>query len=133
MELLAVAEKGNYDVILGSRIKNKQVSKLSIIKERPEYLASILCTTLINWWYKKNFTDIIGSRIYRTEAIRKIPIGTIGYGFEFEFISRICKLGLRITEIAIPYQPRSNKKGKKIKPYHLINALIGMFKVRFFK
>ncbi|MFH1362102.1 MAG: glycosyltransferase family 2 protein [bacterium] len=133
MDLLRVAEAGGYDVVLGSRLKNKQGSKWDIIKERPAYLATILCTSLLNLWYEKKFTDMIGSRIYRTEAVKKIPIGTIGFGFEFEFISRICKYGLQVTEIAVPYEPRSWQEGKKIRPYHLINALFAMFKVRYFE
>jgi len=132
MELLAVAEQGGYDVVLGSRLKNNKNSIWNIIKKRPEYLATIICTALINRWYGKNFTDIIGSRLYRTASIQKIPVSTTGNGFEFENVSRMCRCGLKMTEIAIPYRPRSWKEGKKIRPYHLINALLAMFRVRLF-
>lgn len=131
VDMLALAEKGGYDVILGSRIKNSTESKWEIVKKRPEYLATLIATALINWWYKKNFTDIIGTRLYRTASIRKVPIGTTSYGFEFGFVTRMCKLGLKIKEMAVPYQPRSWKEGKKVKPYHMFNALLQMFRAKY--
>lgn len=133
MKMLALAEEGGYDVVFGSRLKKVKDSKLAIIWKRPAFLASILCTALINWWYGKNFTDIIGTKLYRTASIRKVPIGSTGYAFDFEHISRICKLGLKTAEVAVSYHPRSWKEGKKIKPYHLISALFLMFKVKFFE
>lgn len=131
-EMLAVAEKGGYDVVLGSRLKNNKGSLWQMIRERPAALATILCTALINRWYHKNFTDIIGSRLYRTAAIRKIPVSTTGNGFEFENVSRMCRYGLKMTEIAVAYKPRSWNEGKKIRPYHLANALFALFRVRLF-
>jgi glycosyltransferase involved in cell wall biosynthesis len=131
-EMLAVAEKFGYDVVLGSRLKDHKGSLWQIIRERPASLATIMCTALVNRWYHKNFTDIIGSRLYRTAAIKKIPVSTIGNGFEFESVSRMCRYGLKMTEIAVPYKPRSWNEGKKIRPYHLIDALLAMFRVRLF-
>ena len=133
LDMLAVAEAGGYDVVLGSRLKNSKESSWVTIKKRPEYLATLIATALINRWYDRKFTDIIGTRLYRTSSIRRVPTGTTGYGFEFGFVSRMCKLGLKIAEVAIPYQPRSCKKGKKVKPYHMLNALFELFRVRFFE
>ncbi|MEA3493977.1 MAG: glycosyltransferase family 2 protein [Candidatus Margulisiibacteriota bacterium] len=132
MEMLAVAEQGSYDVILGSRLKDNKDSMWSIMRKRPEYLATIISTALVNKWYGKKFTDIIGTRLYRTSTIRKVPTGTTGYGFEFGFVTRMCKLGLKIAEIAVPYKPRVCKRDKKVKPYHMLNALFEMFKARYF-
>lgn len=131
-EMLAVAEEGGYDVVLGSRIKNWRGSAWNLISQRPEYLATVVATALVNRWYGKNFTDIIGSRLYRTAAIRKIPISTTGYGFEFESVSRMCRYGFKMAEMAVSYKPRSWKEGKKIRPYHIYNALYALFRVRFF-
>ena len=132
MSMLALAEQNGYDVVLGSRLKKMKGSRWEIIKQRPEYLATIICTALVNWWYGKDLTDIIGSRLYRTASIRKIPVSTTGYGFEFESVSRICRRGLKMTETAVSYHPRGWKQGKKIRPYHMWNALWAMFRVRLF-
>lgn len=132
MEMLAVAEQGGYDVVLGSRLKNTKSSRWRLIKERPAYLATIICTALINRWYGKNFTDVIGSHLYRTAAAREIPVNTYGQGYIFEQISRLCKRGYKIAEVAVSYRPRSYQEGKKIRPYHLINALLALYRVRLF-
>jgi len=132
MRMLEIAEQGSYDVVLGSRLKNSQESIWSIIKNRPASLASIICTALINRWYGKNFTDIIGTRLYRTSSIRKIPMTDFGHGSDFECVSRMCRRGFKMAEVAVSYQPRSWKEGKKIRPYHIINALLAMFRVRCF-
>ena len=54
-------------------------------------------------------------------------------GFDFEFISRICKNNYKIAEVSIRYKPRPNFNDKKIKFYHMMNALYEIFKVKFFK
>lgn len=132
-KMLEVAEKNDLDLILGSRIKNFDGSLWDLIKKRPEYMATLITTKLVNFWWRKDFTDIIGSRLYKTSSIRKIPISTYGPGFDFESASRICKRGSKIEEVAIGYTPRANKRDKKMKPYHMINALVSMLKVRFFE
>ncbi|MFH1541257.1 MAG: glycosyltransferase family 2 protein [Elusimicrobiota bacterium] len=132
-KMIEFAEKCDLDTVLGSRIKNFSGSMLDIIKQRPEYLATITLTYLINLLYTKKFTDFIGSRLYKTSSIKKVPIDTYGAGFDFESISRICKRKLKIEEIAIGYIPRVYRKDKKIKWYHMVNAFVSMFKVYFFE
>ncbi|MCU0641433.1 MAG: glycosyltransferase family 2 protein [Candidatus Margulisbacteria bacterium] len=132
LTMLKVAEEGGYDLVLGSRLQNDRRSKWEIIKERPAYLASIICTWLINRWYGKSFTDIIGTRLYRTASVKKVPITTTTQGFDFEHVSRMCRMGYKIAEVPIAYKARSSKEGKKVKPWHMLNALFAMFRVRIF-
>lgn len=133
VNMLNVAEKNNHDAVFGSRIANKKYSTVSLIRERPEYLATIIATFLVNHWYGRNFTDIIGSRLYRTEVIRRIPPTSNGMGAEFEHVSKMCKAGLKIGEIPIGYKPRTNRNDKKIKSYNMLNAFFYLFKVRYFE
>ncbi len=95
-------------------------------------MATILCTFLVNKFYNYNFTDIIGGKLYKRVAIRKIPINCYTAGFDFEFMSRILKRNLKVGEISINYKPRANSADKKIKFYHIINALFHIFKVKLF-
>jgi hypothetical protein len=101
--------------------------------KKPSYLATIICTFLINKFYGKNFTDIIGAKLYRVNTIKKIPINSYQQGFDFEFISRICKKKYKIGEVSIKYKPRINSSEKKIKFYHMFIALYCIFKVKFFE
>ncbi|MDI6839390.1 MAG: hypothetical protein QMD71_00815 [bacterium] len=131
--MIKLAESDNYDAVFGSRLMGREnLSYWELIKERPEYLATIISTFLINKWYNYNFTDIIGAKLYRTSSVRKMRFDTYGVGFDFEFVSKMCKSGFKIGELPIGYKPRLQKEGKKIKPYHMLHALVALFRVKFF-
>ena len=131
--MLELIEEKNLDVIFASRLKNVNTVKGMIgkILEKPSYLATLLCTFLINWFYKKKFTDIIGTKLYRRKTIEPIIPKISGQGFDFELVSLICKNNLKVEEVFITYNPRKNSSEKKIKFYHLFNAIYAILKVKF--
>jgi hypothetical protein len=131
--MMKFARNNQLDVVLGSRLKNQENSIIKLIIKKPAYMATLICTYLINKFYNKKFTDIIGTKLYLTKNIKKIPINSYGMGFDFEFISRICKNNYKIAEVSIRYKPRLNFSDKKIKFYHMMNAIYEIFKVKFFK
>ena len=126
-----LAIKNNYDVIFGSRLLNNN-NLLRLLINKPSYLATIICTFLINIFYKKNLTDIIGTKLYKKDIVKSILPKTKGPGFDFELVSLICKKKLLIKEIFVDYTPRERSEEKKIKFYHMFNALYEIFKVKFF-
>ena len=130
IEMMSIAEKYNLDVVLGSRVKNKN-NIFENLKSNPAFLATYLTTFLINILYKKKFTDIIGAKLYRVEKLKNIKIDFFHEGFDFGLISRVCKEKYIIDEIAIDYTPRENFSEKKIKWYHMFVALFAIFKVKF--
>jgi len=132
IDMMNYAIKNNFDIVFGSRLKNKK-SIMKLVYEKPSYLATILTTFLINIFYKKKFTDIIGAKLYKKDSVKNIPSNSFHTGFDFEFISRACKRNLKIGEISIRYKPRINSKDKKIKFYHIFNALYEIFKVKIFE
>ena len=132
IDMLNYAVENDLDIVLGSRLKNKK-SIYKLLLHKPAYLATILTTFLINIFYKKKFTDIIGAKLYKTNSVKKIPCNSFHTGFDFEFISRCCKRNLNIGEMSIKYKPRKNSKDKKIKFYNIFNALYEIFKVKIFE
>ena len=132
IDMMNYAIKNDLDIVFGSRIKNRK-SIFKLIYEKPSYLATILTTFLINKFYNKNFTDIIGAKLYKKNSVKNIPSSSFHTGFDFEFISRACKRNFKIGEISIKYKPRKNSKDKKIKFYHIFNALYEIFKVKLFE
>ena len=132
IDMLNYAVKNELDIVLGSRLKNKK-SIYKLLIKKPAYLATLLTTFLINIFYKKNFTDIIGAKLYKTKTVKKIPVSSFHMGFDFEFISRSCKRKLKIGEISIKYKPRTIAQGKKIRYYHMFVALYQIFKVKIFE
>ena len=137
IEMLKIAKKDKVDVVLGSRLKNDNNNRFNLLNnliKKPSYIATLLCTFLINIFYRKNLTDIIGSRLYNKESILKIleKSTSPGPGFDFELVSLMCKHQFKIKEIFTNYTPRANSAEKKIKFYHIYNALFEIFKIKFF-
>jgi len=131
LEMMKLAEKKKLDVVLGSRLKHLK-KNINLLINKPSYLATIICTFLINIFYNKNFTDIIGAKLYRTESIKNIKINNFKAGFDFELMSKISKMKLKTAEMSIKYKPRENSSEKKIKFYHMFEALYEIFRVKFF-
>ncbi len=128
--MLKYAEKNKLDVVFATRLKKKDFILKKIIK-KPAYLATIICTFLINKFYGKEFNDIIGVKLYRKSSLIQIPLNCNNTGFEFYSVSKFCKLNLKIGEVFIKYKPRE-KGEKKIKFYHIIIAIYQIIKVKFF-
>jgi glycosyltransferase involved in cell wall biosynthesis len=128
--MLEVAEKDALDAVFGSRLlSRKDESRLKILKERPFYLGTFITTGLANIFYGKKFTDIIGNRFYRTSSLRKLAPQVRKIGFDFEVVSKLCKHGFKVEEVPVRYSPRT--KGKKIKAYDIIPAVLTMIKIKF--
>jgi len=129
-EMLESAEKENLDVIFGSRLLSRRNESIfKILKGRPFFLGTIITTTLTNLFYGKNFTDIIGNRLYRTSSLKKVNPQNHGIGFDFEVVSKLCKYGFKIKEMPVKYSPRT--KGKKVKVYDIIPAILTMLRIKF--
>jgi glycosyltransferase involved in cell wall biosynthesis len=128
--MLRYAKKRKLDLVMGSRMK-KNYSMIKKIIERPANIATFLCTFMINKFYNKKFIDTIGAKLYKVNTIKKVPIDCFNAGFEFNFTSKILKMKFNVGEVFINYKPR--KEGiKKIKFYHLANAIFQIIKIRFF-
>jgi glycosyltransferase involved in cell wall biosynthesis len=129
INILKFAERKKLDVVFLSRLKKNDKIFLKVIS-RPRFIATFVITFFINLFYDKKFTDVIGTKLYRTKIIKKVPIDTHAKGFEFAFISRILKMKLRVDEKFINYRPR--KYGESaLKFYDLLNALYQIFKIKF--
>ena len=134
LEMLKITQEQNLDAMFGSRLKNLKnfIELCKTTFKNPAYLATLTTTSLINLFYNKNFTDIIGAKLYRKETIKDVLPKTSGQGFDFELVSLICKKNLKVNEIFIRYKPRENFRDKKIKFYHMFNAIYGILKVKLF-
>ncbi|MGA2775496.1 MAG: glycosyltransferase family 2 protein [Candidatus Omnitrophota bacterium] len=126
-------ESENLDVVFGSRLLDKKrVSKIELIKERPYWLGSIIATSLINLLYGRNFTDIIATKLIKTDILKRLGCKANNQAFEFELVSRLCKAGFKIGEIPVWYKPRTHKEGKTIRAFDIIPAVLAILKVKFF-
>jgi len=126
-------EKEDLDVVFGSRLADRKgVSLWALVKERPYWLGTIIATSLINLLYRRNFTDIIGTNLIKTDILKSFNSKANGQAMTFELVSKLCKRGCKIGEVPVWYKPRTHKEGKTIKAWDMIPAIMAIFKVKFF-
>lgn len=125
-------EERNLDAVFGSRLLDrKDVSRRELIKERPYWLGTIIATFLINLLYRKNFTDIIATKLIKTDILKKLGCKATNQAFEFELVSRLCKKRYKIGEVPVWYKPRTHKEGKTIRAIDIVPALWAIFRIKF--
>ena len=129
-KMLELCQDQQLDAVFGSRLINRSgQSWLSIARQRPYYLGTLITTALINLLYHKKLTDIIGTRFYRVETLKKLNPRKMHIGFDFEVASKLCKLGCVIKEVEVKYKPRT--VGKKVKPIDIFPAVWEIIRVKF--
>jgi glycosyltransferase involved in cell wall biosynthesis len=126
-------EKEDLDAVFGSRLADrKNVSKIALIKERPYWLGTIIATFLINLLYNRKFTDIIATKLIKTNILKGLNLEANNQAYEFELVSRLCKKGYKIGEVPVYYKPRSHKEGKTIRALDMIPAILAILRVKIF-
>ena len=133
LKMMEKIENEGLDVVFGSRLADRKgVSIRALIRERPFWLGTIIATSMINLLYRKNFTDIIGTNLIKTEALKKIDCQSNGQALAFELVSMLCKRDYKIGEVPISYKPRTHKEGKTIRMFDIIPAILAILRVKFF-
>jgi dolichol-phosphate mannosyltransferase len=131
--MMNILEEENLDVVFGSRLLAiKNVSKFELIKERPFWLGTMIATFLINLLYGKHFTDIIATKLIKTNILKGLNCKANNQAFEFELVSSLCKKGYKIGEVPVWYKPRTHKEGKTIRVYDMLPAIWSILRVKIF-
>jgi hypothetical protein len=131
LKMFRISEKYNADAVFGSRLKNMSFNqKLIAIKNKPAFLATILITKMYNIFYKKNFTDVIGSKFYRLDIFKKINLKENNIDWDFELKNRLISGPYKILEVFTNYKPRPNPEEKSVKFYHMFSIIYLMIKYK---
>lgn len=98
------------DVVYGSRfLDHKAKGYLS------NRLANKFLTTLSNFFTGFKLTDMETCyKVFKRPIIQSIQIEENRFGFEPEITAKIAKVGIRMKELPISYNPRLKEHGKKI-------------------
>ncbi len=105
--------RGDAEVVYGSRFKLRSQELASI----PWYtiLANKVLTAYTNILYACKLTDMATAyKLVKSDVIKRIKLKCIGFEFDPEVTAKIIRLGYKIVEVPISYQPRSIDEGKKI-------------------
>ncbi len=133
LSMLNLARKNNLDAVFGSRLKGFSFKKkYEYFKNKPAYLGTFVITFLYNLLYSKNFTDVIGSKLYKVNSVKKIKIDHDHFRFDFALKSALMAKRFRVEEVFTKYKPRKNNADKNVKFYHLFPAIFEILKNRIF-
>ncbi|MFA5276504.1 MAG: glycosyltransferase family 2 protein, partial [Candidatus Omnitrophota bacterium] len=83
-----------------------------------------------NLFYRRDLTDIIATKLIKTDILKGLGCRADNQAFEFELVSKLCKRGYKIGEAPVWYKPRTHKEGKTIKAFDMLPALWAILKVR---
>jgi glycosyltransferase involved in cell wall biosynthesis len=100
----------------------------------PTYWANRILTLVCNLLNGQHLTDMNTCyKMMRADVARQIRLFSRGFAMEPEITTKLGRMGVRIVERPISYQPRSKAEGKKIRSVDLLRYLVAMVRYRFFR
>jgi len=107
--LLAPIQAGAFDFVIGSRARGvREPGSISWHQLAAGYLAGIGMRAL----YGVKYTDMCAFRAIRRDALLRLSMTEMTYGWNIEMQMRAASAGLRILEIPVPYRRRSGGTSK---------------------
>ncbi|MBD1142968.1 hypothetical protein IDH22_03235 [Pelagibacterales bacterium SAG-MED35] len=88
---------------------------------------------LSNFINKQTLTDVHTCyKLFRRDIFFKLKIKEKGFSFCPEVTTKLSKLSYHIQEVPISYKGRETKDGKKIRFKDAIEALLTIYKYKYF-
>ena len=129
--LLAAVRAGKADVVYGSRNLGHPAMKKNDFHYFRFWLGGKVVTLFGNLIFGVHLTDEATCyKLFPTELLRQMNLCCRGFDFCPEVTAKALRLGHRIHEVAIEYNPRTLDEGKKIRAWHGIQALWVLLKYR---
>lgn len=92
-------------------------------------MANTFLTKLSNVFTHEHLTDMETCyKCFEREVIQSIDIKENRFGFEPEITAKVAAMGIKIEEVPISYDPRTNEEGKKIGFKDGLRAIMCIFK-----
>ena len=130
-KLLKPIIDGNFKVVYGSRVLNRERYKISGFNSKVRIFGNHFLTIISNFLNKQNLTDAHTCyKVFHKELFDLITLEENDFAFCPEVTSKISNLGFKIHEVPISYNGRSYKEGKKIKTTDAFRALKTLIKYR---
>jgi len=130
--LLAPVRAGRAQVVYGSRNLRHPAVKKNDFHYIRFWLGGKVVTLFGNLLFGTHLTDEATCyKLFPTALLRRMNLRCRGFDFCPEVTAKALRLGYRIHEVPIEYNPRSLAEGKKIRAWHGIEALHRLAKYRF--
>jgi glycosyltransferase involved in cell wall biosynthesis len=125
--VLAPLVSGTADVVFGSRF----LKGVRGMKKR-NWIANKILTYTSNILFGARLTDqATAYKAFRREVIQRLRLRCIRFEFCAEVTAKVRRLGYRIREVPISYNPRGVLEGKKIRWQDGVEALFTLIRYRF--
>jgi glycosyltransferase involved in cell wall biosynthesis len=130
MDYRAVLEQivsGKADVVFGSRF----LKGVRGMRKR-NWIANKILTYTANLLFGARITDqATAYKAFRREVIKRMRLACVRFEFCAEVTAKVRRLGYRIYEVPISYNPRGVLEGKKIRWQDGVQALFTLIRYRF--
>lgn len=109
--LVEAIERGEADVVYGSRFLENAVQDPSRVHRLGNWLLTFASNLLTGQWLTDMETCY---KVFRREVLQQIDVEQNRFGFEPEITAKVSRLGYGILEMPIHYHSRGYDAGKKI-------------------
>ena len=124
--LLAPIERGEADVVYGSRFLGKPESM-----SRANMAGNRLVTFAANLLFGTRLTDMETCyKVFPNDIAGRLQLASQRWGFDPEITAKILRLGYRITEVPITYRGRTFAEGKSIRWQDGFSVLLALLRYR---
>lgn len=107
--LVAPVRAGTHDFVIGSRVRGeREPGSMSW----HQVLAGRLAGGLMSVLYRVRFTDMCAFRAIRRDALARLDMREMTYGWNIEMQMKAARAGLRILELPVPYRCRAGGRSK---------------------
>jgi len=97
------------------------------------WAAGVLLTSWTFLFYGRFITDTLTAyKLYPMDVIRSFVVRTSGFETDHELTAKLIRSGVRIIEVPIRFEPRSEAEGKKIRARDGFIAVATLVRYRFF-
>jgi hypothetical protein len=77
-----------------------------------QLLAGRLAGSIMSLLYGVHYTDMCAFRAIRRDALTRLDLREMGYGWNIEMQMKAARAGLRILELPVPYRRRAGGNSK---------------------
>jgi len=107
--LVAPIRAGTHDFVIGSRVRGqREPGSMSW----HQVLAGRLAGWLMSLLYGVHYTDMCAFRAIGREALARLNMREMTYGWNIEMQMKAARTGLRILELPVPYRRRAGGSSK---------------------
>jgi len=107
--LLAPVVSGRADLVLGRRDLRRFPAALPSHARLGNRLVLLLLRALVR---SQSFGDLPSFKVIRADALRRLDLREMTYGWTVEMLIKAARVGLRIEEVDIEYRPRLGGRSK---------------------